>query len=420
MGILLAADYVDVVVELTLAILATTLLFVLAQSIKQTALEWWTLAWGSQALGLSVLLAGANWRGGGETNCPWAYGLAAALGWGFTLVGCRRLTGDRAWDSADTWALVGLAVAALVGPLLIDTVLPHPQQGRTLGRAALFLATGAVQGIAALVALTLTMAVHWHTDRRRTGLRLLMFALFCHVGLSLGVGGIVMAWQVAPELWPGFSPGDWLRFQTVVQTLLAFGMIIVALEGVRRELERANAELANLSQRLARQAQSDAMTEALNRHAFYTLIESRRSGLSVPGDGALAVLDLDHLKPLNDQFGHAAGDAAIRAVAKAVRSIIRPDDLLFRWGGDEFLVILPNVPADEAERRLATLASKLRGTELPGVGEPVDLDVSYGVASFTTLGGIEAAMAQADAAMYAHKADRKLLQPDLPRPAAGG
>ncbi|HMP59961.1 MAG TPA: GGDEF domain-containing protein, partial [Gemmatales bacterium] len=174
------------------------------------------------------------------------------------------------------------------------------------------------------------------------------------------------------------------------------------------------------SQRLARQAQSDAMTEALNRHAFYTLIESRRSGLSVPGDGALAVLDLDHLKPLNDQFGHAAGDAAIRAVAKAVRSIIRPDDLLFRWGGDEFLVILPNVPADEAERRLATLASKLRGTELPGVGEPVDLDVSYGVASFTTLGGIEAAMAQADAAMYAHKADRKLLQPDLPRPAAGG
>ena len=97
----------------------------------------------------------------------------------------------------------------------------------------------------------------------------------------------------------------------------------------------------------------------LNRHAFYSLMGAARDEKKRPLGGTVAIIDIDNLKPLNDTFGHAAGDVAIRAVAKAVRSIIRAEDLLFRWGGDEFLVILPHVDYAEATERLEKLDNLL-------------------------------------------------------------
>jgi diguanylate cyclase (GGDEF)-like protein len=101
--------------------------------------------------------------------------------------------------------------------------------------------------------------------------------------------------------------------------------------------------------------------------------------------------------------GHAAGDASIRAVAKAIRSLVRPDDLVIRWGGDEFLVILISVPEEEAARRLDQLGDALRETPLPGAATPVALKVSFGVATFGAARPLERAIETADRAMYARK-----------------
>ena len=83
--------------------------------------------------------------------------------------------------------------------------------------------------------------------------------------------------------------------------------------------------------------------------------------------GTAVIADIDNLKSINDQFGHAAGDAAIRAVATAIRSLIRADDLLFRWGGDEFLLVLEHLrhPQQAAHVAIAGLGD---GAALAGMG----------------------------------------------------
>src|SRR5205823_2263991 len=91
-----------------------------------------------------------------------------------------------------------------------------------------------------------------------------------------------------------------------------------------------------------------------NRHAFYSLVEDARRQGSTPPEGTVALVDIDSLKPINDAYGHAAGDESIRAVATAIRSIVRAADLVIRWGGDEFLVILIGLPGSGTTGRSST------------------------------------------------------------------
>jgi diguanylate cyclase (GGDEF)-like protein len=207
--------------------------------------------------------------------------------------------------------------------------------------------------------------------------------------------------QDMPLVYSAYTP----IYDLMFEVLLGFGMVTLVLEEARREVESAHRELLAAQQKLEQAARVDSLTEALNRHAFYSLIEDRRS--ERPATGTVAIVDLDDLKPINDGHGHPAGDAAIRQVAKAIRAVVRPDDLVFRWGGDEFLVLLPGVAEAEAARRLARLEDGLRGVALPGVPASLDLRVSHGVAGFSTALGLEAAIAVADSAMYASKRARK-------------
>ncbi len=122
------------------------------------------------------------------------------------------------------------------------------------------------------------------------------------------------------------------------------------------------------------------------------------------------MLDIDNLKPINDSLGHAAGDEAIREVARTVRSVIRADDLLFRWGGDEFLILFFNLSESGARRRVGDIDASLALKQLPGAGAPMSVIVSYGLATFTAMSEIEQAIEKADSAMYAHKQSRKTQQ----------
>lgn len=141
----------------------------------------------------------------------------------------------------------------------------------------------------------------------------------------------------------------------------------------------------------------------LNRHAFYSLIEGQRTSKALPPPGCVAVVDVDGLKPINDTLGHASGDAVIRAAAGAIRSLVRADDLVFRWGGDEFLVVLVGVSDEEAKRRLAMLNELLARVPVPGCPEPLTVSVSFGVAPFSAELPLERAIDNADAAMYERK-----------------
>jgi diguanylate cyclase (GGDEF)-like protein len=192
-------------------------------------------------------------------------------------------------------------------------------------------------------------------------------------------------------------------YDLLLLVLLAFSMLMVMTGEVQHELERANADLARTRDRLEAMAQLDHLTAALNRHSFYSIVEDPRSTGRTVFRGCAAFADIDNMKVINDAFGHAAGDGAIRAVATAIRACIRADDLLFRWGGDEFLVLLIGVSEEEARGRLDNLNRRLEQTIIPGVPEPVDVRVSAGYAAFDSATSLDEVIALADSAMYGMK-----------------
>ena len=151
----------------------------------------------------------------------------------------------------------------------------------------------------------------------------------------------------------------------------------------------------------------DPLTESLNRHAFYSLVEGKRSTDAPVPAGTVVVLDLDDLKIVNDSLGHASGDMVIRAVASALRSLVRADDLVFRWGGDEFLAVLFNLSETEARRRFDGLDDLLRKVVVPGTAHPIAVSASLGLAAFSAEHSLEKAIDAADAAMYLSKQDKK-------------
>lgn len=180
---------------------------------------------------------------------------------------------------------------------------------------------------------------------------------------------------------------------------LGFGMILITAEETNRELNDALSRLDDAHSLLEVKLHTDPLTEALSRHAFYSM----QRGDEVATDGVLGgvvvMIDIDNLKQINDEIGHAAGDIVIRASANAVRHLIRADDLLFRWGGDEFVAILPNSTMAIVAGRLAPLEDGIVA-HVSAEHPELRFHVSWGAADFGAKRSLDEAIRLADAAMY--------------------
>jgi diguanylate cyclase (GGDEF)-like protein len=119
--------------------------------------------------------------------------------------------------------------------------------------------------------------------------------------------------------------------------------------------------------------------------------------------------DVDDLKTVNDIYGHAVGDSVIRAVVRAIREIIRAEDLIFRWGGDEFFVIMIGLEAKLANSRMAKLDKLLSSVTIDGIDQPMAIGVSHAFEDFDDLRQLETSITRADASMYKRKQIRKGL-----------
>lgn len=144
-----------------------------------------------------------------------------------------------------------------------------------------------------------------------------------------------------------------------------------------------------------RQAKRDPLTDLPNRVALdaYLLVHPQPGRAAEPQ--TLVVIDLDRFKDVNDSQGHAAGDRFLRETARAWRAVLRPDDLLFRVGGDEFLLILPQTTAAQADRLLARLREASPGP------------LSYGATQWRGEDTFDSAFADADSRMYQDKELRR-------------
>jgi two-component system, cell cycle response regulator len=156
-----------------------------------------------------------------------------------------------------------------------------------------------------------------------------------------------------------------------------------------------------------RLASTDALTGLLNRRALLDALERERARSERHKyPFSLLLLDIDHFKLVNDTHGHAAGDAVLAGVARALETVARRSDFVARWGGEEFVVALPQT--SEAGARVA--AERVRrgiaqGTYAIGGGELLRVTASIGVASAEARWKPDAVLAAADAAMYSAKAN---------------
>ncbi len=158
---------------------------------------------------------------------------------------------------------------------------------------------------------------------------------------------------------------------------------------------------------LQRIALTDPLTGLPNRRAAEERLQKERARASRDGQGfALALVDLDHFKMVNDRYGHAVGDEVLKAVARRFEAGLREGDWVARWGGEEFLFVLHGSSAQDATAILERLASLTRSTPVQTAVGPISLSFSAGVAAFgPNDGDILPMLEEIDMALYRAKAE---------------
>ncbi len=176
------------------------------------------------------------------------------------------------------------------------------------------------------------------------------------------------------------------------------------IEEISRHLTEQNKRIADLESL----ATSDALTQVLNRRGFeealtHELSVARRHGVG----GVLIFVDLDEFKPINDTYGHAAGDEVLRTVSNLLRGHIRDTDYIGRLGGDEFAILLPRSNKRNGVRRAEDLDRKLNNAYASWDGKQIALKASCGVHMYASQAEVKELLEAADAAMYKIKQERR-------------
>lgn len=172
------------------------------------------------------------------------------------------------------------------------------------------------------------------------------------------------------------------------------------------ELQKRLTDIEQLKNRISEQAIRDPLTHLFNRRFLNEFMErelaqARRNQKPL----AVVMLDLDHFKQLNDQFGHQTGDKVIEMVAKHLLRQSRRTDILFRYGGEEFLVILPNTSSIQAKHLAENWRAHVQQAQVMAKHQPVSITLSAGVACYPEHGTTAFNLIQAaDEALYQAKA----------------
>lgn len=221
---------------------------------------------------------------------------------------------------------------------------------------------------------------------RIVGLLCIALALACFWRVVGGVFGLTFS----------FSP-TLPRLFWVATSLISFPMITVLLT-----LHTSQ----RLQEEIHAQARRDTLTDAFNRRAF-TEFADKEWSRSVRNDYPLSMLtvDIDHFKNFNDQYGHQTGDAALVQVSRVAQSALRASDIWCRYGGEEFVALLPNTTLSQAMAIAERLRQSVERTTIVSARGSLSVSVSIGVAERSSNhSSIEEVLAISDAALYKAKA----------------
>jgi diguanylate cyclase (GGDEF)-like protein len=236
-----------------------------------------------------------------------------------------------------------------------------------------------------------------------------MFRIFVKstlVAFSSLIASLLLAFTVVPALGGVVDGNAWLML-TICPLMIAWPASAYTfwqserLKAAHRDLARTHAQLAAAHRRLEEKASRDDMTGMLNRESFFAALEGSRRKAD---RGALLIIDADHFKTINDNFGHLTGDTALLAIAQAISRGIRSGDILGRIGGEEFGAFLVGASDQEAKRVAERIRREVELIRFqPADERTVPLTVSIGGTKCPPDANVSELMRAADKRLYEAK-----------------
>ncbi|NOY14160.1 MAG: GGDEF domain-containing protein, partial [Deltaproteobacteria bacterium] len=193
-----------------------------------------------------------------------------------------------------------------------------------------------------------------------------------------------------------------------------------ALNKALREVSDLVVQMDSMLHQVEQLAVTDTLTESFNRRKFdeVAVLEQQRV-LRGKLPFSVIMLDIDRFKRVNDCYGHSVGDQVLKHLCDVVRRLIRTGDMLIRWGGEEFLIILPATQLDEAGPLAERIRVAVKQEHFPSVGQ---ITVSLGVAQLRIEDSIDSLIQRVDQALYRAKQagrDRMVFEAPAPEPTEG-
>ncbi len=324
-------------------------------------------------------------------------------------------------DAGDSWRLsafnlsggllfYGLMRSGLNHHLHSDPGLNFPQMLWAMtGIAWAYAITGPARGGVILIMMLIIVFGMFALSARQS-------RLITATGFAM-LGGVMLCKALTdPAHYPPRVEVVHFAFAGVVMGAVA--LLAGRLGALRARLERQRADLTVALERIQALATRDELTGLLNRRAVLDRlqIELRERDAEAP-PLCVALIDLDHFKRVNDTHGHAAGDEVLRRFAEAARQVVRGGDVMARWGGEEFLLMMPGASVAQGLESLARIRARLADMPMTDIHPELVVTFSAGLAACSGHGDLEQAIERADAAMYAAKnagRNRSLAAPAHP------
>lgn len=232
---------------------------------------------------------------------------------------------------------------------------------------------------------------------------IMVMAGFTNIRVTMSICGLFLV-AVAMGLFGSVSqhwvyPYSFVEKVLILVALAALMLLAIVSEWIRL---RSYSATVDIHEQVCVDARHDALTKLLNRRG----LEGALAALPPPRfPASLAILDLDHFKAVNDTHGHDAGDRAISAFARHLRSSVRAQDIVCRWGGEEFVLVITDAQCAEALAIVDDIRMDFARTTLPIGDNGLRLTFSAGLASLESAGAFERALADADQSLYRAKND---------------
>ena len=347
-----------------------------------------------------------NWiTGTGPVRRHVMFGLGAGLIYALT----AAIMAHSAWLGLISAEVLGLLLGCMAATFLLFFVLVRSGWSQRFDDPVLAMPHGMVSILIIVLAYVLigeyrgdtiillaqAVAVAMFRLRPRQCLLLCGWAALC---VSVAQFGLVWSGE------PGFSLQRGLTHFTVsTVSLMALAVVAMWISAMRVRISRQSDELRQTLVQAQALATTDMLTGLLNRRAMTDQLESELARVSRSGNPVcVALIDIDHFKKVNDHYGHRMGDEVLRSFASLAQGDLRQVDQLGRWGGEEFLLMMPHVDASQAWVAVERLRNRIAAHPMGDSGN-LTVTISAGLAQFSHGESLDRWIERADQALYQAK-----------------